>query len=86
MVLQTCPCLQAFGGITETAKPSSLMLEVCVVALEAGVAGHTHRVLVAVASLALVAAGSRQTRAAEATACGFVTARTLGSSEVTVTG
>lgn len=68
MVLQTCPCPQAFRGITETVKAPSLFLEVCVIGLEAGVAGYTYWVAVAVTSLALVTAVSRKARAAEATA------------------
>lgn len=68
MVFQTCPCPQAFGGITETVKASSLLLEVCVIGLEAGVAGHTYWVAVTVTSLALVTAGPGKARAAEATA------------------
>jgi hypothetical protein len=50
------------------------------------VAGHTHRVAVTVASLALVTATPSQARAAEATARDFVTASTFCSPEVTVTG
>lgn len=68
MVFQTCPRPQAFSGITETTKAPSLLLEIHVIGLEARVAGHTYWVAVAVASLALVTAGPRQARAAEAAA------------------
>jgi hypothetical protein len=86
MVLQTCPGPQAGSGISQTAKAPSLLLEVCIIGLETRVAGHTHRVAVTVASLALVTATPSQARAAEATARDFVTASTFCSPEVTVTG
>lgn len=63
-----------------------LLPEVRIIGLEARVAGHAHRVAVAVASLALVTAGPGQARAAEAAARCLVTARALCSPEITVTG
>lgn len=68
------PGPQGGGGVSEAAEASGLLLELSLVGLEARMAGHAHRVAVAVTSLALVAAGPRQARAAEAAAGGLVTA------------
>lgn len=68
MVFLTCPCPQAFSGITETTEALSLLLEVHVIGLEAGVASHTYWVAVTVASLALVTSGPSYARTAEAAA------------------
>lgn len=85
-VLQARPRPQAGGGITEAAEAEGPLPEAGVIGLEAGVAGHTHRVAVTVASLALVAAWPGRTRAAETAARGLIAAWSLRSPEVTVTG
>lgn len=85
-VLRAGPGPQGGGDVAEATQPPGLLLEVGVVGLEARVAGHAHRVAVAVAALALVTARPRQAGTAQAAARGLVTAGALGSPEVTVTG
>lgn len=73
-----CGVLQ--GGLAQI-KP----LEVLVVSLEAGVTGLTAAVIATIAPLALVTAGSREARLAQAAPCHLVTARPLSALEVAVT-